>query len=164
MSSRPQRWAHCAALLRVAAFSAAFAHPEAGGSMEPSHLIYNLKVQTWVRSLAEPFMRSLAACITLLCANVQSSSASEFSTSSARVLILPPVAELHIVLFIWQHASNGIGCSMHPMVLLPPQLAGRYFPNCGLRQRVLHCRVYRIDSCKHKQETMSSTVILMLTS
>ena len=99
------------------AFSAAFAHPEARGSMEPSHLIY--KVQTWVRSLAEPFMRSLAPCITLLCANVQSSSASEFSIFRARVIIWLPVAELRIVPFIWPHASNGIGCRMHPMVLLP---------------------------------------------
>ena len=117
MPSRPQRWAHCAALLWVSAFSAAFAHPEARCSMELSHLIY--KLQTWVCSLAEPFMRSLAPCITLLCANVQSSSASKFSISRTRVIIWTPVAELRIVPFIWPYASNGIGCRMHPMVLLP---------------------------------------------
>ena len=84
--------------------------------MELSHLIY--KVQTWVRSLSEQFMRSLAACIILLRANVQSSSASEFSISRAHVKIWPPVAELLIELFIWLHLSYGIGCSMHPMLLV----------------------------------------------
>ena len=49
MTSRPQRLAHCAALHWVAAFSTAFAPPEARGSMELIHLIY--KVQTWVCSL-----------------------------------------------------------------------------------------------------------------
>ena len=68
------------------AFSAAFAHPEARGSMEPSHLISGYKVKTWVCSLAEPFVRSLVPCIILLCTNVQSS-VSEFSVSRSRVMI-----------------------------------------------------------------------------
>ena len=82
----PQRWSQCVALLWVAVSSAAFAHQEARGSMEPSHLISGYKVKTWVCSLAEPFVRSLVPCIILLCTNVQSS-VSEFSVWGSRVMI-----------------------------------------------------------------------------
>ena len=71
-----------------------------------SHLIH--KVQTWVRGLAKPFVRSLAPCIILLCANVQGSSACEFGVSSSRVIVCPPVTELRIVPLIGPHASDRV--------------------------------------------------------
>ena len=74
--------------------------------MELSHLVH--KVQTWVRGLAEPFVRPLAPCIILLCANVQGGSASEFSVPSSRVIFWPPIAELRIVPLIWSHAADSV--------------------------------------------------------